>query len=277
MAKNILMQILTSLGYEQMYPFNPSLILNATVESTTTASNYNLTISSLTDVITNNIGNNMGIITFYCTITNTANATITLNGGTAGNIVLANGNQIGTGILNAGRQIYVKYYNGNYVLLLDKYQVGLSEVDNTSDLNKPISTAVQTALNNKLNIPTAITSNANLNTYQTAGLYYCATSTIATTVSNSPISVPFSLFVEQHMGVKQTFTAYTLTGTQTWVRNYYSGTWGAWQQQAFILFGTSDPSNSIGADGNIYLKIPSTLTFDNNSVTLNNINSSLGG
>lgn len=30
MAKNIIMQVLTSAGYEPMYPFNPAMILNAT-------------------------------------------------------------------------------------------------------------------------------------------------------------------------------------------------------------------------------------------------------
>lgn len=35
------------------------------------------------------------------------------------------------------------------VVVIDKYDVGLGNVDNTSDLNKPISTAVQTALDGK--------------------------------------------------------------------------------------------------------------------------------
>jgi hypothetical protein len=37
---------------------------------------------------------------------------------------------------------------------LDKIAVGLGNVDNTSDLNKPISTATQTALNSKFTLPT---------------------------------------------------------------------------------------------------------------------------
>ena len=37
------------------------------------------------------------------------------------------------------------------VVVLDKTDIGLSNVDNTSDLNKPISTATQTALNAKIN------------------------------------------------------------------------------------------------------------------------------
>ncbi len=34
-------------------------------------------------------------------------------------------------------------------MVLNKNDVGLNNVDNTSDLNKPISTATQTALNGK--------------------------------------------------------------------------------------------------------------------------------
>jgi hypothetical protein len=45
-----------------------------------------------------------------------------------------------------------QYYRGDKTWqTLDKNAVGLSNVDNTSDLNKPISTATQTALNNKAN------------------------------------------------------------------------------------------------------------------------------
>ncbi len=45
-----------------------------------------------------------------------------------------------------------QYYRGDKVwATLDKTAVGLSNVDNTSDLSKPISTATQLALNNKVN------------------------------------------------------------------------------------------------------------------------------
>jgi hypothetical protein len=45
-----------------------------------------------------------------------------------------------------------QYYRGDKTFqTLDKSSVGLSNVDNTSDLNKPISTATQTALNAKQN------------------------------------------------------------------------------------------------------------------------------
>lgn len=40
-----------------------------------------------------------------------------------------------------------------------KGDVGLGNVDNTSDANKPVSTATQTALNGKFNTPTGLTTN----------------------------------------------------------------------------------------------------------------------
>jgi len=48
-----------------------------------------------------------------------------------------------------------QYFRGDKTFqTLDKAAVGLGNVDNTSDLDKPISTAVQTALNGKFNNPT---------------------------------------------------------------------------------------------------------------------------
>lgn len=48
--------------------------------------------------------------------------------------------------------------SGSSLTGLTKTQVGLSNVDNTSDANKPISTATQTALNLKFNTPTGTTN-----------------------------------------------------------------------------------------------------------------------
>lgn len=42
-----------------------------------------------------------------------------------------------------------QYYRGDKTMqTLDKIAVGLANVDNTSDVNKPVSTATQTAINN---------------------------------------------------------------------------------------------------------------------------------
>ena len=255
MSKNIIMQVLTSAGYEPMYPFNPSQVLNATFLQTSTATQYNLTITGVPTPLTNSFGNMMGIISFIPTVTNGANPTISINGDTAYPILFPNGTAINANTLIANRPTFVKYNNNNFYLILDKSQVGLSNVNNTSDIDKPISTATQNALNQKLNIPTYIPEGSNLNSYTTAGLYYNSDNTSTSTIANVPVVRAFSLLVERHAGVKQTFTTYTPgSGMITYVRNYYAGSWGNWVQQAFVLSGTSAPSNDIGFDGNIYLK-----------------------
>lgn len=51
--------------------------------------------------------------------------------------------------------------NGSSLTGLTKSQVGLANVDNTSDANKPVSTATQTALNNKSTIHFGLDAGAN--------------------------------------------------------------------------------------------------------------------
>ena len=254
MSKNIIMQVLTSAGYEPMYPFNPSQVLNATFLPTSTATQYNLTITGVPIPLTNSFGNDMGIISFIPTVTNGINPTISINGDTAYPILFPDGTAINVNTLIANRPTFVKYNNNNFYLILDKNQVGLGNVDNTSDIDKPISTATQNALNLKLNTPTLIAANSNLNSYVDGGLYYTNSNSLASTIRNAPTNVAFSLLVEKHIGTKQTVTAYTSVGVQTWVRNYSGGTWSSWTQQAFVFSGKTNPDASIGADGNIYLK-----------------------
>lgn len=255
MAKDIVMNVLGSAGYEPMYPFNPALILNGTFLNTSTSSQYNITITSILTPLTNNFGNKMGIIGFIPTVNNVDNVTLSINGSEAKPILFSDGVAVRANTLIANRYVFVKYYNNNFYLILDKYQIGLGNVDNTSDDNKPVSTAVLNALKEKLNLPILIPANSNLNTYTTAGLYYNNVQESASTITNTPIQAPFSLFVERHSGVKQTFTNSSTSGIQTWVRNYSNNTWSNWYQQAIILSGTTDPDPTIGMDGNLYLKI----------------------
>lgn len=257
MAKNIIMQVLTSAGYEPMYPFNPRQILNGTFLENSTNTQYNITITGVPVPLTNTFGNDMGIISFIPTVNNMDNITLSINGDTARPILFADGTTVRANTLVAGRTVLLRYYNNNFYLLLDKNQIGLGNVENVSPADMPISTAVTNALNNKLNTPVAIPRNANLNSYRTAGLYYNASSSDAATITNIPVQQAFSLFIEVHAGVKQTFTNYSTSGIQTWVRNYYNGTWSQWYQQAFVLYGNSEPNPTIGMDGNLYLKINS--------------------
>lgn len=259
MAKNIIMQVLTSAGYEPMYPFNPAQILNATVASSSTATQYNLTITGIPTPITNAIGNKIGLISFLPNVNCSSNPKISINGDTAKPILFANGINLQNNVLVAHRPVYVKFYNGNFYLIMDKAQVGLSNVDNTSDLDKPISRATQTALNNKLNIPQQIPRNTNLNSYNSlakCGFYYCVSAGDAQTIANIPVAQASCLMVEkQGNGIKQTFTAFSQTGIRTWVRFLDSnGSWHQWYQQAFVLSGTAAPKNNQGENGNIYIK-----------------------
>ncbi len=73
-----------------------------------------------------------------------------------------------------------------------KDQVGLSNVDNTSDVNKPVSTAVQSALNNKV---------TKSNTADTNGLLNSLASEVST-----PMDADY--YISQHAGGGTTTTTY---------------------------------------------------------------------
>lgn len=252
---NIIMRVLTSAGYEPMYPFNPSLVLNSTFDSTSTSTAYKISVTGIDIPLTNTIASNMGIIAFTPTVTNADNITLSLNGDTAKPILFADGVQVRANTLVAGRLVLVKYFNNNFYLIIDKNQVGLGNVDNTSDVDKPISTSVTTALNQKMNIPTLIPRNSNLNNYRTAGFFYNNSSSDVATITNVAAQQPFSLLVEQNMGIKQTFSANTTGGIQVWVRNLVGNAWTSWYQQTFTLYGENNPTEALGVNGNLYVKI----------------------
>ena len=111
---NIIMQVLTSAGYEPMYPFNPSQVLNSVFDDTSTADNYKISISGINIPLTNSMASNMGIIAFTPTVTNADNVTLSLNGDTAKPILFADGVQVRANTLIAGRLVLVKFYNNNF-------------------------------------------------------------------------------------------------------------------------------------------------------------------
>lgn len=87
---------------------------------------------------------------------------------------------------------------------LDKSAVGLSNVDNTSDANKPISNATQTALNGKFNNPTGNTSqyirgDGSLQTFPSVGTGTVTSVGLsmpaAFSVANSPVTSSGTLTV----------------------------------------------------------------------------------
>lgn len=84
----------------------------------------------------------------------------------------------------------VLYYDGTTSLwknkALTKSDVGLGNVDNTSDANKPISTATQTALNAKVDSNSAITGATKTKiTYDSKGLVTAGADIVASDISNS--------------------------------------------------------------------------------------------
>jgi hypothetical protein len=77
-----------------------------------------------------------------------------------------------------------------------------------------------------------VPAGANLNDYQDPGFYYSPMNVDAQQISNTPTNSAFSLLVEKHAGVRQTFTTYNPDGWTSWARNEYSGTWGKWYKIA---------------------------------------------
>lgn len=77
-------------------------------------------------------------------------------------------------------------------------------------------------------VPTEITASSDLNTYTTSGIYKCSTDANASTITNSPTDLAFSLLVETHSGVKQTVTDRDTASPKVYVRNKNGDTWGSW-------------------------------------------------
>lgn len=118
-----------------------------------------------------------------------------------------------------------------------KEQVGLGNVDNTSDADKPISTAMQAALADKITLEdvlgagTALAAGDDLNSLTYPGKFYAANGTISAGVSNSPITTkayfgytmrsisPNALFIQIAIENDENFVVY---------KRRYTGTWGAW-------------------------------------------------
>jgi len=81
---------------------------------------------------------------------------------------------------------------------------------------------------------TRLPQTTDLNDVMAPGMYFESTNAMAQQMSNLPISEAFSLLVERHAGVKQTFTRYHYSDPRTWIRNYYSNQWEPWREIAFI-------------------------------------------
>lgn len=140
---------LSTLGpkIKQLYEANPNTNAFTDAEKTKLA-NLNPEGNTVTSVF-----GRIGAVVAMSGDYNAAMITFTPAGGLASNNV-----QGALEELEAEKQAFItpglpnQYYRGDKVMAaLDKAAVGLENVDNTSDANKPVSTAQQTALNAKYN------------------------------------------------------------------------------------------------------------------------------
>ncbi len=101
---------------------------------------------------------------------------------------------------------------------------------------------------------TKIPAGADLNAYETPGMYYNDYNKDVATMANAPTGNAFALLVEKHAGVKQTLTQYVTNNPRTWVRNRYSSTWGPWVEQLDKL----NWLNMVYPVGTLYMSTSST-------------------
>lgn len=95
-----------------------------------------------------------------------------------------------TGTANNGKALIAGSTAGAFAWqALTKSMVGLGSVDNTSDMNKPISTATKNALNEKMNFYNRNESSVNLSTLLEPGYHQFKT---GCSVTGSPVASPLT-------------------------------------------------------------------------------------
>ena len=115
-----------------------------------------------------------------------------------------------------------------------------------------------------------IASNSNLNDLTNVGYYYCSKNAVVSTLSNCPTGFAFSLHVEKHAGVKQTLSEYmNSTMITTYVRNEYSGIWGAWYRLPSTMSGSNANGEWIRFDDGTQMCW--TRSFDSTGGLLNQV------
>lgn len=146
-----------------------------------------------------------------------------------------------TALLNQKANLNSPSFTGT-VSGITKSMVGLSNVDNTSDANKPISTATQTALNSKFN--TSATTDLEMNNYR---LFE-----IKTAVFNSELDAGNSGTSKTINWADGQFQKLTLTGNVTLVFNWAGCGVGRYQLKLIqdatgsrtITWSTGTPSST---------------------------------
>lgn len=119
------------------------------------------------------------------------------------------------------------------------------KVNEKSDNN---ATSIRELNSNFYNLGIAsqlIPSASNLDTYKTAGTYRCQSASVATSLTNCPVSTAFKLIVDvgnDYLTQKIIVVANTLP--IEYRRNYYNSNWGDWQKiltNANIQHGRTSP------------------------------------
>lgn len=150
------------------------------------------------------------------------------------------------------------YYRGDKTFQpLDKTAVGLSNVDNTSDTNKPVSTLQQAALNTKL---TSVVKNV----VDSSGLTGTLTETIMTS-----LSIPAGTFAVGDIMKVSSFDEKILAGGALQIKYYVNTINSLSGANAIFLYSSAASLKSIGTSREYYLKASNVIY--GHSQTANNV------
>lgn len=95
--------------------------------------------------------------------------------------------------------------SGNLTLASDKASVGLGNVDNTSDANKPVSTATQTALNAKQNTLVSGTNIKSINSKSIVGSGNLTLADLGIVSSGTTVPTSFSTWIFVNTSTKKVY------------------------------------------------------------------------
>jgi hypothetical protein len=157
------------------------------------------------------------------------------------------------------------------VVTLAKGDVGLGNVDNISDLNKPISTATQTALNAKQNTITnsdSITQGVT-NLFLTSAERTKLSNTSGTNTGDNATNTTSNTYADGKVADAITDGVTTIAPSQNAVFDALAGKLGTALTSANILVGNgSNVATAVAMSGDATLLNTGVLTIANNAVTL---------
>lgn len=132
-----------------------------------------------------------------------------------------------------------------------KSQVGLGSVDNTSDADKPVSTAQQGALDAYYQQATGYTDQAISNLIGTAPESMDTLEELAAAIADNADLMDALNAAIGNKANKAEFDTHTGNSTI----HVTAGEKAAWNSMQKIYYGTADPDDSVGNNGDVYMKI----------------------